>query len=105
MNQGITIALAIIIFIGAWNAFLWPFLAVTRAEQMNVSVSIAELRSNGVSGVAAAVMAGLPVVLIYLLFQRRFTEAVTMSAGIRMRAARRSKDSGTGLRRSPALRE
>ena len=30
MNWGVTTALAIITFIGAWNAFLWPFLAVTK---------------------------------------------------------------------------
>jgi multiple sugar transport system permease protein len=83
MNWGVTSALAIIIFISAWNAFLWPFLAVTKTEQMNVTVSIAELGSYGIGGVAAAIMAGLPVILIYLLFQRRVTEAVTMSAGIK----------------------
>ena len=82
MNWGVTMALAIIVFIGAWNAFLWPFLAVTKPELMNVTVSIAELRSYGIGGVAAAIMAGLPVTVIYLLFQRRVTEAVTMSAGI-----------------------
>jgi multiple sugar transport system permease protein len=80
MNWGVTLALAIIVFIGAWNAFLWPFLAVTKPEQMNVTVSIAQLRSYGVSGVAAAIMAGLPVTIMYLLFQRRVTEAITMSA-------------------------
>lgn len=83
MNWGVTLALAIIVFIGAWNAFLWPFLAVTKPELMNVTVSIAQLRSNGISGVAAAIMAGLPVTVIYLLFQRRVTEAVTMSVGIK----------------------
>jgi multiple sugar transport system permease protein len=30
MNWGITTALAIVTFIGAWNNFLWPFLAVSR---------------------------------------------------------------------------
>lgn len=79
MNWGVTVALAIIVFIGAWNAFLWPFLAVTKPEMMNVTVSIAQIRSYGVSGLAAALMAGLPVVVIYLLFQRRVTEAVTLS--------------------------
>ena len=83
MNWGVTIVLAIIVFIGAWNAFLWPFLAVTKPEMMNVTVSIAQLRSYGLSGVAAAIMAGLPVTITYLLFQRRVTEAVTMSAGIK----------------------
>ncbi len=82
MNWGITSALAIIIFIGAWNAFLWPFLVVTKPELMNVTVSVAELDSYGIGRVAAAILAGLPVAVFYLLFQRRVTEAVTMSAGI-----------------------
>ena len=32
---------------------------------------------------AGAVMAGLPVALAYLLFQRRVTQAITLSAGIK----------------------
>jgi multiple sugar transport system permease protein len=83
MNWGVTLALAIIVFIGAWNAFLWPFLAVTKPELMNVTVSVAQLRSYGTSSAAAAIMAALPVTIIYLLFQRRVTETVTLSAWIK----------------------
>lgn len=83
MNWGVTSALAIIIFIGAWNAFLWPFLAVTKPELMNVTVSISQLGSYGINGLAAALLSGLPVAVVYLLFQRRVTEAVVMSAGIK----------------------
>ena len=32
---------------------------------------------------AAAVMAGLPVALVYLIFQRRVTQAIMLSAGIK----------------------
>ena len=32
---------------------------------------------------SAAVLAGLPVALLYLLFQRRVTQAITLSAGIK----------------------
>ncbi|TIU19367.1 MAG: carbohydrate ABC transporter permease, partial [Mesorhizobium sp.] len=32
---------------------------------------------------SAAVLAGLPVALAYLFFQRRVTEAITLSAGIK----------------------
>jgi multiple sugar transport system permease protein len=87
MNWGVTTALAIITFIGAWNAFLWPFLAVTKAEWMNVAVGITQV--NDAFGVqyarelAAAVMAGLPVALVYLIFQRRVTQAIMLSAGIK----------------------
>lgn len=87
MNWGVTAALAIITFIGAWNAFLWPFLAVSTEEMMTVTVGISQVQdAYGVAYarvLAGAVMAGLPVALAYLLFQRRVTQAITLSAGIK----------------------
>ncbi|MBP1807094.1 carbohydrate ABC transporter permease [Rubellimicrobium aerolatum] len=87
MNWGITTALAIITFIGAWNTFLWPFLAVTSEDMMNISVGITQV--NDAFGVryarlmAAALLAALPVALVYLVFQRRVTQAIMLTAGIK----------------------
>jgi len=87
MNWGVTTALSIVTFIWTWNAFLWPFLAVTRTEMMTITVGITQ--TNDAFGVyyaselAAAVLAGLPVALAYLLFQRKVTQAITLSAGIK----------------------
>jgi multiple sugar transport system permease protein len=87
MNWGVTTALAIITFIGAWNAFLWPFLAQSSEEMMNITVGITQVHSAfGVQyarELAGAVLAGLPVALAYLIFQRRVTQAITLSAGIK----------------------
>ena len=83
LNWGITAALAIIVFIGAWNAFLWPFLAVTRPEMMNVTVGATQLGSWGIDGLAAALLTGLPIAIVYLLFQRKVSEAMMLSAGIK----------------------
>jgi multiple sugar transport system permease protein len=87
MNWGITTALAIITFIGAWNAFLWPFLAAQNEKMMTVTVGITAVQDAfGVYYgrlMAGAVLAGLPVALAYLLFQRRVTQAITLSAGIK----------------------
>ena len=84
LNWGISSALAIIIFIGAWNAFLWPFLAVTKPELMNVTVAATEVQDTyGISGLAAALLSGLPVAVVYLLFQRRVTEAVMLAGSIK----------------------
>ena len=87
MNWGVTTALAIVSFIWAWNAFLWPFLAVTRTEMMTVTVGITQVKDAfGVYYarlLAGAVLAGLPVALAYLIFQRRVTQAITLSAGIK----------------------
>lgn len=87
MNWGVTTALAIITFIGAWNSFLWPFLATTREEAMTVAVGITQV--NDAFGIAyarelaAAVLTGLPVAIVYLIFQRRVTQAIMLSAGVK----------------------
>lgn len=87
MNWGVTTALSIVCFIWTWNAFLWPFLSVTRTEMMTVTVGITQV--NDAFGIyyarelSAAVLAGLPVALAYLLFQRKVTDAITLSAGIK----------------------
>jgi multiple sugar transport system permease protein len=87
MNWGITTALAIITFIGAWNNFLWPFLAVTSEDKMNVTVGITQVTDAfGVKyarQLSSAVLAGLPVALVYLAFQRRVTQAIMLTAGIK----------------------
>lgn len=87
MNWGITTALAIITFIGAWNSFLWPFLAVTSEGMMNVAVGITQVRDSfGVyyaRDLSSAVLAGLPVAIVYLVFQRRVTQAIMLTAGIK----------------------
>jgi multiple sugar transport system permease protein len=87
MNWGITTALAIITFIGAWNLFLWPFLAVTEQDKMNITVGITQVHDAfGVQYarvLAVAMLAALPVTLVYLIFQRRVTQAIMLSAGIK----------------------
>jgi multiple sugar transport system permease protein len=87
MNWGITTALAIITFIGAWNVFLWPFVAVNTEDKMNITVGITQVHDAfGVSyarDLAVAMLAALPVALVYLVFQRRVTQAIMLSAGIK----------------------
>lgn len=87
MNWGVTTALAIITFIGAWNSFLWPFLAAQNEKMMTVTVGITAVQDTfGVAYarvLAGAVLAGLPVALAYLIFQKRVTQAITLSAGIK----------------------
>jgi multiple sugar transport system permease protein len=87
MNWGVTTALAIITFIGAWNAFLWPFLVTTTEDVMPVSVGITQVQDAfGIYYarlLAGAVMTGLPVAVVYLIFQRRVTQAIMLTAGVK----------------------
>lgn len=87
LNWGITTALAIVTFIGAWNEFFWPFLVVTSEDQMTIPVGITQV--NDAFGVfyarvmAISILAAAPVGVAYLIFQKRVTEAVMISSGIK----------------------
>lgn len=87
LNWGITTALGIVTFVGVWNAFFWPFLVVTSEDMMTIPVGITQV--NDAFGVAyartmaVAMLAALPVVLLYLIYQRRVTEAVMISSGVK----------------------
>ncbi|MFV0332777.1 MAG: carbohydrate ABC transporter permease [Tropicimonas sp.] len=87
LNWGITTALAIITFIIAWNNFFWPFLIVTSEEMMTIPVGITQV--NDTFGVAyarmmaLALLAAAPVIIAYLIFQKKVTEAVMISSGVK----------------------
>jgi len=87
LNWGITTALALVTFIGAWNNFFWPFIMTTKAEMFTVPVAITSV--NDAYGIflarqmAVAMMAALPVVAFFLIFQKRVTQAIMLTSGIK----------------------
>jgi multiple sugar transport system permease protein len=87
INWGITVALAIVTFIGAYNAFLWPFVVTTSESMMTIPVGITQVSDAfGVQyarTMAVAVLSGLPVAAAYLIFQRRVTEGIMVTAGLK----------------------
>ncbi|MCX8280146.1 carbohydrate ABC transporter permease [Phyllobacterium sp. 0TCS1.6C] len=87
LNWGITTALAIITFIMAWNQFLWPFLAVTTEDMMTIPVGITQVKDAfGVFYarlMSVALLGAMPVAVAYLIFQKRVTQAVMISSGVK----------------------
>lgn len=68
--------LTIFTFTGSWNSFLWPLIIATSSDMYTLQVGIAFF--SGQTGteyqlmMAVAVVSMLPVILIYILFQRYF---------------------------------
>lgn len=87
LNWGITTALAIVTFIGVWNSFFWPFLVITSEDMMTVPVGITQVHDtfglHFAKLMAVAMLAALPVIVAYLIFQRRVTDAIMISAGVK----------------------
>ena len=87
MSLGITTALALITYIGAWNQFWWPFIMTTQEEKFTVTIAISSVQDAfGVRyarEMALAVLAGFPVAAAYLVFQKKVTNALMMTSGIK----------------------
>lgn len=74
---------AFLAFVGSWNSLQWP-LVVTRTPQwrpitVGLTTFISDAGPENQLIMAGAVMATLPVILLYFLAQKQFTEAIARS--------------------------
>jgi multiple sugar transport system permease protein len=87
LNWGVTWALAIILFIGAWNNFFWPFIIIGKTPMMTIPVGITQVQSwYGIAyprQMASAVLAALPTAVLFVIFQRRVAQGVAITSGIK----------------------
>ena len=69
--------------VSSWNAFQWPLLVVNSDELRTIPIAIANLSSRFYDSydlkMAAATMAIIPVLILYIAFQKHFVEGVTLS--------------------------
>ncbi|MDQ3694048.1 MAG: carbohydrate ABC transporter permease [Chloroflexota bacterium] len=76
-------SLAIFIFMWNWDSFLWPLLVVTQDELRTLPLGVALFESsygtNYPQLMAIAFLAMIPVLIVFLLLQRHFIQALTMS--------------------------
>jgi multiple sugar transport system permease protein len=78
----------LITFIGPWNEFLWPFLITKKLELEPLAVALANYISTVAQRaanpygtiLAGATVLAVPVVVLFLIFQRRFVESSIGSA-------------------------
>ena len=69
--------------VSSWNAFQWPLLVVNSDELRTLPIAIANLSSRFYDSydlkMAAATLAIIPVLIVYIIFQKHFVEGVTLS--------------------------
>lgn len=76
-------ALGIFTFMAAWNNYLWPLIAINDMDRMTVPMALVFF--NGAHQVnynvvmSAAVLITLPVIIVFLIFQKQFIKGLTMT--------------------------
>ncbi|SDT05794.1 carbohydrate ABC transporter permease [Microlunatus soli] len=80
-------ALAILGFESSWNNYFGPLIFLSTPERMTLPIGLVSLSAGQGGGPAVVVFAGitlvvLPILLVFLLFQRAFVQSVA-SIGIR----------------------
>jgi multiple sugar transport system permease protein len=74
--------LGIYTFLQAWNDYFWPLVSATSPEMYTLTVGLASMQTNFAQAegigflMAQAVFAGLPVMFLYLFFQKHIIAAV-----------------------------
>jgi multiple sugar transport system permease protein len=79
--------LGIFTFFHAWNDYWWPLISATDKDMLTLTVGIAATQMNFAQTeglgflMAQAVFAGIPTLLVYLVFQKYIVRAVAGAAG------------------------
>ena len=79
------ISLGLIFFMQVWNDFLWPLIILKTPSTQTLPVMIATLTGQASTvmyhlQMAASVISIAPLIIIFLIFQRRFTAGITFGA-------------------------
>jgi ABC-type glycerol-3-phosphate transport system permease component len=79
------ISIGLIFFMQVWNDFLWPLVILKTPEKQTLPVMIATLTGQASTvmyhlQMAASVISITPLVIIFLIFQKRITSGITYGA-------------------------
>lgn len=78
-------AVAILQFQGTWNGYFWPLIILQDPDQYTLPLGLSQFRlaggftNNWPPLMATVVMATIPILILYLFFQRYFVEGIAAS--------------------------
>jgi len=83
LSKPITLSFGLLVFIYAWNLFLWPLIVITSPEKRTLPIAIALLQGQYFSNwgviMAGGVIASLPPIILFLFTQKSFIEGIAFS--------------------------
>lgn len=81
LSRPILGAVAIFVFIGAWNNFLWPFIVVNDSDLMTLPTGLQTVISaygiQYAQNMAQSMLAALPLIIVFMFFQRQIIKGIS----------------------------
>lgn len=83
LSKGALVVVGATSFLAFWNAYIWPVLTITDPDLFQVQQYLATFRSDRTSELgllmAGSTLAALPVIVLFLIFQRQIIAGVRIS--------------------------
>lgn len=77
-------ALAIFTFINSWNDYFMQLIMLTSNSRLTISLGIATMQAENSTDygllMAGSALAALPIITVFLIFQKYFTKGITLGA-------------------------
>lgn len=77
-------ALAIFTFINSWNDYFMQLIMLSSTKNLTISLGIAKMQAENSTDygliMAGAALASVPIIIVFLIFQKYFTRGITMGA-------------------------
>ncbi|MBK8137162.1 MAG: carbohydrate ABC transporter permease [Chloroflexi bacterium] len=84
LSSNALVALGIFVFLGHYNDLFWPFIVTNSLETRTLPVGLTILNSSYAGQyrpmvLSGAVLSTIPILIVYVLFQRRIIQGVTLT--------------------------
>ena len=77
-------ACAIFTFINSWNDYFMQLIMLTSSKNLTISLGIATMQGENSTDfgllMAGSALASIPIIIVFLVFQKYFTKGITMGA-------------------------
>ena len=77
-------ALAIFTFISSWNDYFMQLIMLSSTKNLTISLGIAKMQAENATDygliMAGAALASIPIIIVFIIFQKYFTKGITMGA-------------------------
>lgn len=84
LSKTIIATVCIFAFVGSWNNYLWPLLCAMSSSMFTLPIGIPSFAStytvDYVAPLTAAMVASLPMIIIYIIFEKQIVAGITSGA-------------------------